>query len=186
MRRLAQDSPLPFRTLTILALVALAALAACRMTPEAESEFLVEVQPGSFFHYAWLGEAVSERSEFDADIHLAIEAQMLRLGQARTDLDEADYFITYDTTIRTEQRKSDPYATTRVGELVEIGTLTIQLLDVRTGEPFWRGSQSGKLRRSAVLYGGIVTNNYTPTDAPREWNIDDRVEEILTPLKGRL
>lgn len=169
-----------------LLLLALAGLSACRMAPGAESQFLVEVTPGNYSHFAWLDEAISERSDLDAEIHREVEAQMARIGQTKTDLSRAEYFVTYDTTMVTEQRRADPRVSNYVGELVEIGVLTIELLDVQSGEAIWRGSQRGKLRRSAVLYGGATSNNYSPTDSPREWNISKRAEAILASLEDQL
>ncbi len=175
-----------FGRLLVLLLAALAS--ACSSTPEATSEFLGEVVPGRFRTFAWLDELPAEEParalsrEVRAEVSRGLEGLGLRLSL----LKDADVLVGESTVIETERRQSDPYVTGHIAEIHEYGTLSVELLDVRTGEPCWRGTSRERLRRSALVYGGASSERTAPQDAPREWRLEERVRALLAPLAGRL
>lgn len=170
------------------ALLAIVLLSACRSTPTASSEFLGDLVPGRFRNFAWLEELPDQEParalarEVRAEVTRGLERQGLRLSL----LKDADVLLRQATVVETESRQSDPYVTGHIAEVHEYGTLTLELVDVRTGEPCWRGTSRGHLRRSALVYGGASSERSAPQDEPRDWRIPERVEALLEPLAGRL
>jgi len=180
--------PHPLSGVRRLLLLAGLLLAACSSAPKAESEFFVAVPPGHFSTYAWLDEENREQSDRDLDaaIRRAIDTELERLGQRKAATSDADLIVSYSTEIESEDRESDPYVTGHVAEQIEFGILSIELLDVNAGTPLWKGSTREQLRISAVLFGGVTANQFSPTDAARNWNVEPRVAATIASLAGRL
>lgn len=186
--RHAARSTAPVAGFRRLLLLAGLLLAACGAAPKAESEFLAAVAPGTFDGYAWLDDAANSSVDaaLDAEVRQAVDAELARIGQPRVPLAEADLIVSYSTSTELVNIESDAYVTGHVAEQHEIGTLTIELLSVDSGETLWRGSTEEKLRVSAVLYGGVSSTQFAPTDSTPVWNVRERVEATIAQLAGRL
>ena len=138
----------------------------------------------SFSSYAWyedggsgLAQGVADDAT-DAEIQAAINLELVRRGLRQAAAGEADVLVAYTTWIESRVRANDPYFSTRAAEQVEIGTLTIDLLDPESGEIVWQGSTSRQLRVAAVLRGPF-DHELTPTEAPRDWRAQELVARIL-------
>jgi hypothetical protein len=138
----------------------------------------------AFSSYAWYEAGASSApagvadDATDAEIQAAIQLELARRGLQRVAASEADVLVAYTTWIESSVRANDPYFATRAAEQVEIGTLTIDLLDPQSGEILWQGSTSRQLRVAAVLRGPF-DHELTPTEAPRDWRAQELVARIL-------
>lgn len=175
-------------TVRLLLVLLICALLGCTSGPKVSSEVLGDLVPGRFQTFAWLDGLPRETEERElarevrAEVSRGLEQLGLRLGL----LKDADVLLSASAEVEDERRQSDPYVTGHIAEIHEFGTLTVELIDVRTGEPCWRGTSRERLRRSAIVYGGAASERVAPQDTPRDWDLDERVAAMLAPLSGRL
>jgi hypothetical protein len=122
-----------------------------------------------------IDEAMNERIQSIADATLA------QRGFRRALEDQADLTLSARARVETRQLVHDPeYAVFEV-ELVEVGVLTIELVESQTGETLWSGTGRSDLRTVAVG-GGVTGAQRVESPQARSWPVESMVPAILDEL----
>ncbi len=128
--------------------------------------------------WAWARTGSPDSEPLVAEVRVAIKEQLLGRGLRQVTRKEAEFLIDHELSVRTEVRTRDPFFGLDPVEQYEIGTLTIQVLEPSTNAPIWTGKASGDLRLSGVPVSPFQMR-FAPTENPRNWKIEKRVEKIL-------
>ena len=115
-------------------------------------------------------------------VHEALEQELGALGLREVPATEASMLVSFHVWVETRVRTNDPYFSLYAAEQVELGTVSIDLTDPRTGALAWRGSDTHELRVTAVL-AGPFDQELTPRDAERRWRIRESVARIVRELR---
>lgn len=180
-RRSDRRSPLR-RTAAALGVAAL--LAACStVRVEGESDFAMVAGDS----YAWVvepddlaradGEDLPWREVRDAASD-ELDAREL----VETSRSDADWLLELRLDVGTEVRTNHGYFNMYVAEQVEEGSVTLFVLDGRSGRELWSAESRRELRTSSRTTGGLGKIRWHDSGEARDWDIDGVVGEIVDRL----
>jgi hypothetical protein len=154
----------------------------------ATSELTEDRAPERITSYAWIddpsGEANDLDGALDASVRAAVEREFGRLGIPPAREGDEGVVVTYHSVVESRVRSNDPYFSFHTAELVETGTLMIELLRAGADVPFWRGQASSEIR-VAALPSGPFAHQLTPTDRPRDWRVEEKIAAIFSEFPAR-
>ena len=139
------------------------------------------LKPGNFETFAWRFGPDADAGELDAEIRAAIQDELLSRGFREVALDEADLLVSFSTEVATEQRVNDPYFGFTPAEVVETGTLTIEISEIGRSGSRWTGTGESELRRAATRTGPF-SSKLSPTGQDRDWRVPQKVSAILEQI----
>lgn len=147
----------------LLSAVLLAALAGCASTPTVHTDFDPSAQFASYRTYTWLKKPEGRSPLVDQRVTAAIDAHLQAKGWRQTSGTDADIGLAANVATQQQQSLDTFYsgpawggygwgrwgggmgmgsATTTV-RTYEVGTLVLDMFDMKTKQAVWRGTASG-------------------------------------------
>ncbi len=147
-------------------LLALMFLVVGCMTPKASIDFDANADFSSYEHFAWLSEEQEQtgnvridNSLVDRRVRVAIDAEFVRKGYTKSEIQDADFLIGYHVALDRRldiQTINSHYGYGRYGRYgmgpdvlvrdYEEGTMLLDVVDARSKQLVWRSSYSTRLR----------------------------------------
>jgi hypothetical protein len=139
--------------------------------------------------YAWQPEASGpedgseawSRRELAREIRQLVDRHLGAHGYRRVEAAEAEMLVQHRTDIEVQVRERDPYFSFDSVRKVEVGKLTLLLLDAQTRGVLWSASAESDLREVARGFG-LTSIRYEPIDEPRDWKLEQKVHQIVSRL----
>lgn len=182
---------LPRGSMVLLACAALFAVAGCSGIEVRQTEGS-EASIAGYTTYSWVADGPASpedpeawsRRELSREIRVLVDRALEVRGFRLVDREEADLLVEERTSIEERVQQRDPYFSFDTVRKIEVGTLTLQMLDGRTRGVLWSASAKSDLREVARGFG-LVDIRYEPIDEPRDWKLQEKVEEILSRIPPR-
>lgn len=128
-------------------------------------------------------EAWSQR-ELERRVRELLDRHLGARGFRRVAAEDAELLVAARTSIEVDLRERDPMFSFDTVRKVEVGTLTLQMLEARTRGVLWSASAQSDLREVARGFG-LTNIRYEPIDEPRDWKLEQKVHELVSRLPER-
>jgi hypothetical protein len=177
--------------MVLLACAALFAVAGCSGIQVRQTEGS-EASIAGYTTYSWAADGPASpedpeawsRRELSREIRVLVDRALEVRGFRLVDREEADLLVEERTSIEERVQQRDPYFSFDTVRKIEVGTLTLQMLDGRTRGVLWSASAKSDLREVARGFG-LVDIRYEPIDEPRDWKLQEKVDEMMSRIPPR-
>lgn len=129
-----------------------------------------------------LGEDDPELAAIESEVRQAVVAELMDLG-LEPDPQAPDLVVSIRAAVESRVDPKNPEFDHYPAELVEVGTLTVELSDPLTRELIWQGSGRSDLRLEGVPTGAAAVR-FTPTNRERNWRVSQKIAAIFDQLRA--
>jgi hypothetical protein len=148
------------------------------LAQEVRTNYMPGTDFSKYHTYKWvmIGQGEQPNQIVDAEIKQAVDSQLAAKGLTKTDSDQADLFVGYQTAI-TKQKQWNAYSTgggwgwgggmtTATSSTIDVGTLVLDMYDPATKQLVWTGRAT-------------KTIDPSKSQEKKQKNLDKAMEKLL-------